>query len=222
MRRALIAGLATGVLILSGCAAVAPEVRAHEPGSVYQLEPLPTSGPRSVVTFAVTFMSIDDLMGYASDVVVARFVSEREVPVHGGGSRLGMTDVTLRVERVLAGDLRSGEEIVVHYTGGTGERTPTLPTHPKEGLQYLMMLTTSAIDGTTRYVTGPAQWVREFDDQRFAIDLYEFEQIIPGSIIPLDISVEEMVGELRRIEADRESVGDAEIVPMPWPPRQSG
>lgn len=192
--RVAVAALAA-VLIVTGCATE----RDHAPGGVYQLEPLPTNGAESHFSFPYGYESVEHLMTDASDVVVARPVSRKETPSERPG--LAMTDVTFRVEQVLSGDFTSGQEIVVHYTGGVGTNNmPALPTHPKDGLQYLMMLTTWKIDGKTLYVTGPAQWVREFEDQRFALDVHVLEQLSSGSTVPLDTTVDEMQQELQRID----------------------
>lgn len=183
-------------VVVTGCASRG----SHEPGSVYGLQPLPTEGQQISITIPYSYRSTEHLMDDATDVIVARVVSKQENVGETPG--LESTDVTFTVDEVLAGGLQPGQHVVVYYLGGI-ERpliSPDVPTQPKAGLQYLLMLSMRPELGPTRFVTGPAQWVREFDDQRFAIDVHNPGfWLRDGSTVPLDVSIDEMKWELAQI-----------------------
>lgn len=183
-------------LLLTGCTATG----AHQPGSVYRLQPAPTDIPDVQFSFPHLWDSIDQVAEQTTGVVLATPVIKREVMLDEHSPR---TLVTFRLEQVIEGEFETGQEIDVRYLGAMdspsdGPLYSALPSHPVEGLQYLLMLRTAPKE-TAYGVTGPGQWVREFDDQRFALDLRNRDMLSSRSTIPLDITVEEMVKEMERI-----------------------
>lgn len=196
--RATIAMLGLVALTLTGCSTAS----THAPGSAYQLESLPSGLPEAHFSFPYLYDSVDQIAERTTDVVVATSVAKSEDAKKYG---LEMTNFVMRVEQVLDGDLEAGQEIDVVYTGGIdspkdGPLAPMLPSHPKDGLQYILMMWTAKTEsGDLRAVVGPAQWVREFDDQRFTIDVHELALLTGDSTVPLDITVEEMKRELQRL-----------------------
>ncbi len=191
MRRACLAALALAAgAALTGCVTGSD----HEPGSVYQLEPIPDDTPKASMSFAVFFSSLDELLERATVVVTGRPIGQSLTDVSG----LTHTVTTFRVEQVLYGDpgLRAVRVRNLGPIGAYNTVTPSLPTIPIEGLEYILMLEPFILDhGPTGdyLVSGPAQWVRQYSDQRFALDVHEHGLLNrQHHNIPLDTDITEI------------------------------
>lgn len=182
--------------MLAGCATGAPQAPpTHEPGSIYELEPL-TNDPDVIVTFTLarSFASVEQLAAESSAIIVARPTSQRIVDAES----FPRTVTTFRVTDVLHGELRRGE-VEVQHVGPFGPnqdtQEPNFPSVPKLHLEYVLALAPvdPRGDGFGDYLTvGPGQWVRQYPDQRFALDLHEHGLLGYGHSVPIDTTIEEL------------------------------
>lgn len=195
-KRWSIAALGTIALFLTGCASDAPQAPpTHEPGSVYELEPL-MNDPNVIVTFTLagSFASVEQLAAESSAIIVATPTSQRIVDAESFPRMV----TTFRVSDVLHGEVKRGDIEVLHFGPfGPNQDTqePNFPSVPKLHLEYVLALepVDPRGDGFGDYLlVGPGQWVRQYPDQRFALDLHEYGLLGYGHSIPTDTTVDEL------------------------------
>ena len=130
-----VAVAASVMLLLTGCTALFGP--AHEPGSVYQLEPL-QPGQRAVVDWQGRIKALDEVFSDETVVVVGTPVEQTMEPAPGL-----FTLTEFKVSEMLHGAV-NGDRVQVVHTGPMREthdsQHPEFVSIPKPGLEYLLML----------------------------------------------------------------------------------
>lgn len=101
--------------------------------------------------------SLEELIDASELILIAHVQSSETVPVQ----ELVFTDQTLRVERVLKGDLKPDQSVVLRRTGGTFEDRTTRDLQGEPLLEndttYVLFLTNYADEGDIFVTTGAFQ-----------------------------------------------------------------
>lgn len=72
---------------------------------------------------------------------------------------------------------------------------PEFHSIPKIGLEYLLMIEAREPEWEPHAeygVRSPGQWVRQYSDQRFALDLHHHRMLHLEHTVPLDTTIEEL------------------------------